>query len=56
MKILFIIISLGFVFSNNISGVAYFNYSEDSGFGLSRTYFTYKSEISDELSFNLENE
>ena len=54
MKILFIIISLGFVFSNNISGVAYFNYSEDSGFGLSRTYFTYKSEISDELSFKFQ--
>ena len=49
MKSLFIIISLGLIFSNNISGVAYFEY-EDS-FSLSRTYFTYKSEISDELSF-----
>lgn len=52
MKILFIMISLGFVFSNNISGVAYFEY-EDS-FSLSRTYFTYKSEISDELSFKFQ--
>jgi len=52
--ILFIIVSIGIMFSNDISGVAYFNYSEDSGFGLSRTYFTYKSEISDELSFKFQ--
>ena len=36
----------------NISGVAYFEY-EDS-FALSRTYFTYKTDISDELSFKFQ--
>jgi len=36
----------------NISGVAYFQY-EDS-FALSRTYFTYKTDISDELSFKFQ--
>ena len=36
-----------------ISGVSYFHFSED-GFGLSRAYFTYKNEISDELSFKFQ--
>lgn len=51
-KILSIITLTGLLFSNNISGVAYFEF-EDS-FSLSRTYFTYKSEISDELSFKFQ--
>ena len=38
----------------DVSGVAYFNYSGDDGFGLSRTYFTYKSQISEELSFKFQ--
>ena len=44
-KILLIITVTGLLFSNNISGVAYFEF-EDS-FSLSRTYFTYKTEVSD---------
>lgn len=35
-----------------ISGVAYFEY--DDSFSLSRTYFTYKTDISDELSFKFQ--
>ena len=38
--------------SSSISGVAYFEY-EDS-FALSRTYFTYKNTVSDELSFKFQ--
>mgnify|MGYP001183165314 FL=1 len=51
-KILLIITVTGLLFSNNISGVAYFEF-EDS-FSLSRTYFTYKTEVSDELSFKFQ--
>ena len=36
----------------NISGVAYFQYEDR--FALSRTYFTYKTDISDELSFKFQ--
>jgi len=51
-KILSIITLTGLMFSNNISGVTYFEF-EDS-FSLSRTYFTYKKDISDELSFKFQ--
>ena len=51
-KILSIITLTGLLFSNNISGVTYFEF-EDS-FSLSRTYFTYKKDISDELSFKFQ--
>ena len=44
---------LSYSFSNEISGVTYFEYSEDV-FSISRTYFTYKKTISDELSFVLQ--
>ena len=42
------------LFSNNISGISYFNYSDDDGFGMSRTYFTYKKEISNNFSYILQ--
>ena len=45
---------INFLLSNDISGVSYFNYSSRDGFGLSRTYFTYKKDISDELSFKFQ--
>ena len=44
---------LSYSFSNEISGVTYFEYSEDV-FSISRTYFTYKKTISDELSFTMQ--
>jgi len=47
-------IPITFLLSNDISGVAYFSFSDDYGFSLSRTYFTYKSDISDELSFKFQ--
>jgi len=37
----------------DISGVSYFSFSED-GFELKRTYFTYKSQISEDLSFKFQ--
>ena len=49
ITLLFITFSISYA---NISGVAYFEF-EDS-FSLSRTYFTYKTDISDELSFKLQ--
>ncbi len=53
-KILIPIIFITFLLANDISGVSYFNFSEDNGFGLSRTYFTYQNEISEELSFTFQ--
>ena len=50
---LLIITSFGYLFSNGISGVAYFEHSDDA-FSLSRTYLTYKNSISDELSFQFQ--
>ncbi len=55
MKRIAIILTAGFSMlfsSSSISGVAYFEY-EDS-FALSRTYFTYKNTVSDELSFKFQ--
>ena len=55
MKRIAIILTAGFSMlfsSSSISGVAYFEY-EDS-FALSRTYFTYKNTMSDELSFKFQ--
>ena len=53
MKIIILMFTgITLLFSNNISGVAYFEF-EDS-FSLSRTYFTYKTEVSDELSFKFQ--
>ena len=55
MKRIAIILTAGFSMlfsSSSISGVTYFEY-EDS-FSLSRTYFTYKTDISDELSFKFQ--
>ena len=55
MKRIIIILTAGFSMlfsSSSISGVAYFEY-EDS-FALSRTYFTYKNTVSDELSFKFQ--
>ena len=55
MKRIAIILTAGFSMlfsSSNISGVTYFEY-EDS-FDISRTYFTYKNTVSDELSFKFQ--
>ncbi len=55
MKRIALILIAGFSMlfsSSSISGVAYFEY-EDS-FALSRTYFTYKNTVSDELSFKFQ--
>ena len=55
MKRISVILTAGFSMlfsSSSISGVAYFEY-EDS-FALSRTYFTYKNTVSDELSFKFQ--
>ena len=49
-----ILIISSLIFTNDISGVTYFNYSYDTGFGIKRTYFTYKKQISDELSFKFQ--
>ena len=46
---LFLTLSLSYA---GISGVAYFEYNDN--FSLSRTYFTYKTDISDELSFKFQ--
>ena len=49
MKKIFIpIIFSTFLFPDGISGVSYFEFS-DNKFSLSRTYFTYKNTISDDL-------
>ena len=45
------IITIGYC---DISGVTYFNYSSDDGFGMKRTYFTYKNQISDDLTFTFQ--
>ena len=50
-KVLPLIFLTTFIFSDGISGVSYFSYSDDDGFGLSRTYFTYKKEISNNFSY-----
>lgn len=47
-------IILGIPFANGFSGVSYFGYSEDSGFELTRTYLTYKKEMSSELAFTFQ--
>tara|TARA_B100001540_G_scaffold312609_1_gene334031 strand:- start:289 stop:1206 length:918 start_codon:yes stop_codon:yes gene_type:complete len=55
MKRIALILIAGFSMlfsSGNISGVTYFEY-EDS-FDISRTYFTYKNTVSDELSFKFQ--
>jgi len=52
-QILLLIMSTTFLFSNGISGVAYFKFS-DNAFSLSRTYFTYNNSISNELSFQFQ--
>ena len=55
MKKIALILIAGFSMlfsSGNISGVTYFEY-EDS-FDISRTYFTYKNTVSDELSFKFQ--
>ena len=65
MKILIsLLLMVTFVLSQdgNISGVVHYNYSYDlkedakdsNGFGLSRAYFTYKKNISDELSYTFQ--
>ena len=61
-NILLIISTFGYLLSNGISGVSFFEYhtgdvdklGETHGFKLSRAYFTYKNSISDELSFTLQ--
>ena len=52
-QILLLIISATFLFSNDISGLSYFEYS-DNQFSLSRTYLTYSNKISDDLSFKFQ--
>ena len=47
-------IILGISFSNGFNGVSYFGYSDDGGFELTRTYLTYKKEISSELAFTFQ--
>ena len=45
---------LSISFSQGLSGVSYFGYSDDDGFELTRTYLTYDKEVSDVLSFKLQ--
>ena len=53
-KIFLLAVSISsFIYCEGLSGVSYFQYSEDA-FSLSRTYLTYKSSISDELSFKFQ--
>ena len=52
-QILLLIMSTTFLFSNGISGVAYFKFA-DNKFSLSRTYFTYNNSISNDLSFQFQ--
>ena len=51
---LIILMSITSIAYCDISGVTYFNYSSDDGFGMKRTYFTYKNQISDELTFKFQ--
>ena len=48
-----LLISSNILLADGINGVTYFKYSEDA-FSLSRTYFTYKKTISDELSYTVQ--
>ena len=64
IKVIFsIMLLISPVFSNGkMSGVSYFDYTydltedapNDDGFSLSRTYLTYKNDISDELSYKFQ--
>ena len=45
-------LTLSMLISSDISGVSYFEF-EDS-FSLNRTYFTYKKDVSDDVSFKLQ--
>jgi len=51
-KLIIFVSSLAFIMSDGISGVAYFTY--DDNFSISRTYFTYKKTVSDDLSFKFQ--
>ena len=53
MKLTIIMFCFSSLVLGDISGVSYFSFSED-GFELKRTYFTYKSQISEDLSFKFQ--
>ena len=46
-----VLIPSSLIFTNDISGVTYFEYSDDA-FSINRTYFTYKKNVSDELNID----